>query len=324
MTSDPKGTAATEPAGDRVGRESDLAARLVARVTAELQTRLAAPLDPGLYLVATPIGNLGDVTMRALVVLARADEVYCEDTRQSAKLLARYGLDRRLGIYHEHNAERERPRILARLADGHAVALISDAGTPLISDPGFKLARHAIEAGYAVIALPGASATLTALAVSGLPTDSFYFGGFLPTKAAARRRRIEQLAAIPATLILFEGPSRIAEALADLAAVLGERPAGVARELTKLHEEVLRGTLGELARSVAERGLKGEIVVVVGPPLTCEVRDDDIIAGLTDCLAEGTLRDCAADVASRLGVAKSRVYDLGLALKRSLRQDPDQ
>ena len=306
----------TAPA-DATAQPPAIAARLAARVAAEIEARMAGPLQPGLYLVATPIGNLADITLRALIVLAQADEVCCEDTRQSQKLLARFGIERRLSIYHEHNAERERPRIAALLAAGRTVALISDAGMPLISDPGYKLARAAIDGGYPVIALPGASATLTALAASGLPTNSFHFTGFLPPKQVARRGRIAELAAVEATLILFEAPSRLAATLADLRDGLGDRPAAVARELTKLYEENRRGTLAELAGWAEHTTIKGEIVVVIGPPPAREATDAEIVAALAAAPTGASLRDSASAIASRLGVSRSRVYDLGLALKRT-------
>ena len=207
----------------------------------------AAEAAPGLYLVATPIGNLGDVTLRALELLAGADVIACEDTRVTRKLTERYGITTPLTPYHEHNAAEARPKLLARLADGQAVALVSDAGTPLISDPGYKLVRAACEAGHAVTALPGASAVLTALSVAGLPTDHFFFEGFLPPRQGARQKRIAALANVPATLVLFESGPRIAAALADLAATLGTRAAAICRELTKLHEEVKRSDLVALA-----------------------------------------------------------------------------
>ena len=212
-----------------------------------------AELAPGLYVVSTPIGNLGDMTLRAIAVLARADAVLCEDTRHSRTLLSHFGIGTPARPYHEHNAAKERPRVLAELAAGQRIALISDAGTPLVSDPGWKLVREALDAGHRVEALPGASATLAALSVGGLPTDAFLFAGFLPPKSAARRTRIAELSAVPATLVFFEAPSRIAEALADLAAVLGPRPAALARELTKLHEEVRRAPLDQPRRRARRR-----------------------------------------------------------------------
>jgi 16S rRNA (cytidine1402-2'-O)-methyltransferase len=273
-------------------------------------------LPPGLYLVATPIGNLADITLRALATLARADVLYCEDTRHSGTLLANYAIARPLRPYHEHNAQRERPRVLAELAAGKAVALISDAGTPLVSDPGYKLVREVIAAGHRVVALPGPSAPLAALASAGLPTDTFLFAGFLPPRSGARRTRLAELKGVPATLILFEAPSRLAESLADVAAVLGPREAVVARELTKLYEEVRRGSPEDLARWAAEASPKGEMVVLVGPPLPTAVTDADIAAKLTPMLPVMSLSDAAKAAAEALGVAKSRVYEIGVALKR--------
>jgi 16S rRNA (cytidine1402-2'-O)-methyltransferase len=219
--------------------------------------------------------------------------------------------------YHEHNAEAERPRALTELAGGKRIALITDAGTPLVSDPGFKLAREAASAGHAVFCIPGPSAVLAALSVSGLPSDAFYFAGFLPGKEAARRARIKALAAVPGTLVLFEAPARTAAALADLAAHLGPRPAAIARELTKLHEEAVRGPLDELARTIALQEPKGEIVIVVGPPLETEVTDSEIEEKLRTALEKLSVRDAAKAVAETFGVQKSRVYDLALEMKRS-------
>src|SRR3954451_12636981 len=213
------------------------------RYTVLRQTVEAPRLAPGLYLVATPIGNLRDITLRGLEILASADLVACEDTRVTRKLFEHYGLSAPLIAYHDHNAETARPKILERLAAGEAVALVSDAGTPLISDPGYRLVREAIAAGVAVTAAPGASSALMALTIAGLPTDRFFFEGFLPAKEGARRARIADLARIPATLVLFESGPRLAAALADLAAGFGAREAAIARELTKLHEEVRRGDL---------------------------------------------------------------------------------
>ena len=231
--------------------------RILARAAEELQRHFEGELAPGLYVVSTPIGNLGDITLRAIAVLARADAVLCEDTRHSRTLLSHFGIGTPARPYHEHNAAKERPRVLADLAAGHRIALISDAGTPLVSDPGWKLVREAIDAGHRVEALPGASASLTALAVAGLPTDAFLFAGFLPPKSAGRRTRIAELAAVPATLVFFEAPSRVAETLADLAVVLGPRPAALARELTKLHEEVRRAPLDRLAADLDGSNAEG-------------------------------------------------------------------
>lgn len=287
------------------------------RISDEVQRHLGADLPPGLYVVATPIGNLGDITLRAIAVLARADLILCEDTRHSRTLLAHYAIDTTTRPYHEHNAARERPRVLAELAAGRRIAIISDAGTPLVSDPGWKLVREALDAGLRVEALPGASATLTALAVGGLPTDAFLFAGFLPPRSGARRSRIAELASVPATLVFFEAPSRVAETIEDLAAVLGgARAAALARELTKLHEELRRAPLGELAAALEGQSIKGEAVILVGPPQEAEVSDEAIAARLSEALGEMSLRDAAKAVSEMLGVAKSRVYDIGLKLRK--------
>jgi 16S rRNA (cytidine1402-2'-O)-methyltransferase len=269
-------------------------------------------LAPGLYLVATPIGNLGDITLRALAVLARADVILCEDTRHSRTLLSHYAITAPTRPYHEHNAERERTRVLADLAEGRRLALISDAGTPLVSDPGYKLVRACLDEGYRVEAVPGASAALTALLEAGLPTDAFFFAGFLPPKTSARRARIAGLKDVPGTMIFFEAPSRAGETLVDLASVLGNRPAALARELTKLHEEVKRAPLEELAKELGKQTLKGEVVILVGPPEPVEITDAEIEAELARRLQSMSLRDAAKAVAESLGVSRSRVYELGL------------
>jgi 16S rRNA (cytidine1402-2'-O)-methyltransferase len=298
------------------GKDADATLEPARRAAEVVGALLAQPLPAGLYVVATPIGNLGDITLRAIAALARADLLYCEDTRHSRTLLAHFAIARSLRAYHEHNAEQERPRILAELAAGKSVALISDAGTPLVSDPGYKLVREAAAAGYAVIGLPGPSAVLAALAVAGLATDTFLFAGFLPARQGARRTRLEELKAVPATLVLFEAPSRLADSLADIAAVLGERESAVARELTKLHEEVRRGSPTELAAWAERATLKGEMVIVVGPPGRQDVDDAAIAAALVPLLEAMSLSDAAKAVAEALGVPKRRAYDVGLAVKR--------
>ena len=291
--------------------------------TAEMITQLLAkPLSPGLYIVATPIGNLGDITLRALAVLARADVVYCEDTRHSRTLMQHFSIHASLKPYHEHNAETERPRIMAALARGQRVALISDAGTPLVSDPGFKLVREAASLGHMVFSLPGPSAVLAALTSAGLPTDAFMFAGFLPNKQAARRARLSELASVPASLVFFESPGRAPESLADMAAVYGTRPACMARELTKMHEDIRRGSLSELAASTASAPLKGEIVIVVGPPGDRQVTDAELSAKLESALASMSLKDAAKAVSDAFGISKARVYDLGLQIKSAQTSDP--
>ncbi len=279
------------------------------------------PVPPGLYLVATPIGNLGDITLRALEVLRGVALVACEDTRVTGKLLAAYGISARLSPYHEHNAERARPKLLAELARGAAIALVSDAGTPLVSDPGHKLVGEALALGLPVTAVPGASAVLTALALSTLPSERFLFAGFLPAKAGQRRKTLAELASVKATLVLFETAPRLANSLADMAELLGERRAAVARELTKLYEEVRRGPLAELARHYREAGPpKGELVVVVGPPKAKEPPDAAMLDRMLEAaLAEASLRDAAERVAAASGLARRRVYARALELAKRCR-----
>jgi 16S rRNA (cytidine1402-2'-O)-methyltransferase len=275
-------------------------------------------LAPGLYLVATPIGNLGDITLRALDVLGRADLIACEDTRVTAKLLAAHGIATPTTSYHDHNAARMRPRLLRRLGEGARVALVSDAGTPLISDPGFKLVAACRTAGIAVTAVPGPSAVLAALTVSGLPTAAFHFAGFPPPRRAARRRALEALAGLEATLVLFEAPSRLAATLADAADLLGPREAALCRELTKRHEEVARGTLAALAARAAEQGPpRGEIVIVIAPPgERAGPSPAELDARLGAALARLSLRDAVARVARETGLPRRRVYARALALAK--------
>ncbi|MEZ5865490.1 MAG: 16S rRNA (cytidine(1402)-2'-O)-methyltransferase [Geminicoccaceae bacterium] len=269
--------------------------------------------------MATPIGNLGDIGERAKAVLAAVDLVLCEDTRHSGRLLAALGIAASLRPYHEHNAARVRPGLVERLAAGGTLALISDAGMPAIADPGHKLVRDAIAAGVPVSAVPGPSAGIMALAISGLPTDRFFFQGFLPAKGVAKRRVLQELAAVPATLVLFESPQRIAGTLGLAAEVLGERPAAIARELTKLHEEVRRGSLGELAAALArEPAPKGEIVLVIGPPPEApEVLDEAALDGLLEAaLRELPPGKAAARVAEATGQPRALLYRRALALRR--------
>ena len=278
----------------------------------------AGKAAPGLHIVATPIGNLRDITLRALATLAGADLIACEDTRVTRKLLDRYAIVTPLTPYHDHNATAARPRLLQRLAEGAAIALVSDAGTPLVSDPGFKLVRAVQEAGYSVTSLPGPSAPLAALAVAGLPTDQFFFAGFLPPKQTARRARIAELARIPATLVFFETGPRVAATLADLAAGLGSREAALCRELTKLHEEVRRGDLETLARTYAAGGeLRGEIVLVIAPPAAQEQPNaDDAETLLRQALARVSLKDAVGEVALATGLSRRDLYQRALALAK--------
>jgi 16S rRNA (cytidine1402-2'-O)-methyltransferase len=272
---------------------------------------------PGLYLVATPIGHAQDLTLRARDLLGQVDAIVCEDTRVTAKLLALHGIRAPLLAYHEHNAERMRPVLLDRLRAGAAIALVSDAGTPLVSDPGYKLVRAATAEGLPVTALPGASAVLTALILSGLPSDRFLFAGFLPPKETARRAALAELKSVPATLIWFETGPRLAASLGDAAKILGERPAAVARELTKLHEEVRRDTLAALAAHYASAAVpKGEIVVVAGPPLPDAAPSaDEVDARLRAALRQLSVREAAALVAAATGLPRRQIYARALGLK---------
>jgi 16S rRNA (cytidine1402-2'-O)-methyltransferase len=274
-------------------------------------------LAPGLHIVATPIGNLADITIRALAALAGADLIACEDTRVTRKLLDRYGITTPLTPYHDHNAAQARPALLRRLGEGGAIALVSDAGTPLISDPGYKLVRAAQDAGHTVTALPGPSSVLAALTVAGLPTDQFLFAGFLPPKQSARRTRIAELARVPSTVVLFETGPRIAATLTDLAAGLGAREAAICRELTKLHEEVRRGDLETLAESAAAAESRGEFVVVIAPPPAAEAPSaEDTETLLRQALGRVSLKDAVAEVAAATGVPRRELYQRALALTK--------
>lgn len=278
----------------------------------------------GLYLVATPIGNLSDITLRALELLAGCDVIACEDTRVTRKLTERYGITTPLTPYHEHNAAQARPKLLARLVDGQAIALVSDAGTPLISDPGYKLVRAASEAGHTVIASPGPSAVLAALSVAALPTDRFFFEGFLPPKQGARQKRIAALANIPATLVLFEGGSRVAAALADLASALGARAATICRELTKLHEEIKRGDLTTLAHEYSRGGeTRGEFVIVIAPPEASESNVADLDDLLRGALSRVSVKEAVAEVATATGHPRREVYQRALALAKDTDRDAE-
>lgn len=277
-----------------------------------------APLKAALYLVSTPIGNAGDISDRARDILGRADTVACEDTRVTGPFLKRLGIAAKLTAYHDHNAQRRRPQIIEQIKNGGSVALVSDAGTPLVSDPGYKLVADCVDAGLDVTAIPGPSAPLMALTLSGLPTDRFFFQGFLPAKGAARRTALSEIAAVPATLVFMESAPRLAASLADMAQILGDRPAAVARELTKKFEEVRRGPLDELAAHYAQAGApKGEICVAVGPPentvAPTEAELDDL---LREALARGSVKDAVAEVSATTGVARKAVYDRALALKK--------
>jgi 16S rRNA (cytidine1402-2'-O)-methyltransferase len=276
-------------------------------------------LSPGLYLIATPIGNLRDVTIRALETLASVDVIYCEDTRITSRLLSRYGIAKPLKPYHDHNAAKVRPAILGALHKGARIALASDAGTPLISDPGYKLVIEAINQAIHVEMLPGPSAAIVALALSGFPLDRFFFAGFLPTRSPARSRVLDELKTVPAALIFFEAAGRLEDTLQDLSRLMPDRRVAIARELTKLHEEVLRGTPNELIALLRQRdNLVGEITLVLEPPpakTPSDVQDQDIEAALLEALQKNSSAKAASLVAKRFGVPRKKAYDMVLVLK---------
>src|SRR3954468_20686731 len=285
---------------------------------------LSAPKPaPGLYVVATPIGNLGDITLRALETLAGVDIIACEDTRITRRLTERYGITAVLKPYHEHNAALARPKILERLAQGESIALVSGGGTPLISDPGFKLVREVSAAGHRVIALPGPSSVLNALSVAALPTDRFFFEGFLPPKETARRARISELSRIDATLVLFESGTRVQDSLRDLAEVMGMRLAAICREMTKLHEEVRRAPVAELARGADTLETRGEFVLVIAPPAAdAEVMTSDALDDLLRAqLAANSVKDAVAHAVALSGRPRREVYARALELSKNLRGD---
>jgi 16S rRNA (cytidine1402-2'-O)-methyltransferase len=272
----------------------------------------------GLYLVATPIGNLGDITLRALETLAGVDLIACEDTRITRRLTERYAISAPLTPYHEHNAAAARPKILERLARGGSIALVSDAGTPLISDPGFKLVREVCAAGHSVTALPGPSSVLAALSVAALPTDRFFFEGFLPAKETARRTRLAELARIDATLVLFESGSRVTDALRDLAEIMGTRDAAICRELTKVHEDIRRAPLAELAKDADRLETRGEFVLVIGPPAADSqiMQADELDSLLRDRLKLDSVKDAVAHAVELSGRPRREVYARALELAR--------
>jgi 16S rRNA (cytidine1402-2'-O)-methyltransferase len=281
-------------------------------------SRKPPPLVPGLHIVATPIGNMRDITLRALDVLREADLIACEDTRVFAKLASHYGIAAPTVAYSDATQDAAEPKIVRALAAGKRVALVSDAGMPLISDPGYRLVRAALAGDHVVTSAPGASAVPMALALSGLPTDRFFFGGFLPARESERRRAIAAAAAVPATLVFFEAPHRLAASLVDLAELLGPRPAAIARELTKLFEEVRRGPLTELAQHYAlHPDVRGEIVLVIGPPGETEApAAERLDEALRSAMGGASVKDAAAEVAARYGLRRRDVYARALELKR--------
>jgi 16S rRNA (cytidine1402-2'-O)-methyltransferase len=273
-------------------------------------------LAAGLYILATPIGNAGDISLRALETLKNCDVIAAEDTRVTSKLLSIYGISKPLIAYNDHNAPQMRPKILGRLAQGELVALVSDAGTPLVSDPGYKLVREAIAAGANIIALPGPSAVLAGLTLSGLPSDRFLFAGFLPSRTGERKNAMEELKGIGATLIFFESAQRLSESLAAMAEVLGDRPAAMTRELTKLHEEVRRGSLTELAAHYEKAGApRGEVTLLVGPPLEAAPDIAKIDAALKAALVFMPVKAAADLIAGLTEAPRKQIYARALELK---------
>lgn len=296
-------------------QETERAPATAAKLKQLFNALMGEKLASGLYLVATPIGNLGDISPRALSVLARADAVYCEDTRRSRKLFAAFGIRRQLLSYHDHTSEAEEERILQRLQAGESAALISDAGAPLMSDPGFRLARKAARRGVSLYAIPGPMAAIAALTVSGIPCDSFFFEGFLPVKTEARRKRLLELSGIPSTLVFYEAPHRLRKTVADMASVFPGREVALTRELTKIYEETFYGRFPDFAEEEKLTNLKGEIALVVGPPPKMgaetdgEASDAEIDALLDEALASMSVRNAVDEVAKRLGTKRKRVYD---------------
>jgi len=271
-------------------------------------------VEPGLYIIATPIGNLGDISARAIDILKHVDVILAEDTRMTARLLSHYHIETPMRPYNDHNAAKQRPEILEQISR-QAVALVSDAGTPLISDPGYKLVAEARDAGLPVTTAPGPSAAIAALSIAGLPSDRFFFVGFPPPKSAGRKRVLMELAAIPATLIFYESPKRLEAFLKDIAQVYGARPMAVARELTKLYEEVLRGSADDILGQFADRQIRGEIVVLIGPPQE-DAQEFDLDAALVTALKTQRLKEAVAQVTAQSGLPRKQVYARALELNK--------
>lgn len=302
---------ARETAMDELGFKDGL----IVALNAQLDKVQATPLAHGLHLVSTPIGNLSDISIRALLALATADLVVCEDTRHSRKLFSAYGIQRKLESYHDFSGDRDRDRILGVLAEGKSVALISDAGTPLVADPGFKLVRSAVAAGFSVFAIPGPSAILTALVASGLPSDQFFFGGFLPAKEGARREMLEALHGVPGTLIFYETASRMAASVEAIGMAFPDRAIVIARELTKLYETILRGSAASLLKAIEETPLIGECALLVGPGEEPPATSEDIEKALRQALRRSSLKEAVDEVANGLGAGRKLVYNLALKMK---------
>ena len=317
-TTGPQAASAQERGGETTGHSVPSKSGLL-KAEGLKAGELKARLPAGLYIVATPIGNLGDMTARAIATLRDADLIACEDTRVTGTLRTHFSIATPMTPYHDHNADRVRPELLERIAAGAAIALVSDAGTPLISDPGYKLVRDCAAAGLTIVPIPGPSAMLAAVVVAGLATDRILFAGFLPNRSSARREALSEFRALSATLTFYESAQRLAETLKDMEAVLGPRAAAVCRELTKLHEEIRRGTLSELANAYAEEPTpKGEVVIVVAgeEKVAVELSAAEIDAALTDAMAKLSLRDAAALVAEQLGQPRRAIYARALELSK--------
>lgn len=310
-------SSSASPSSETHGPEADIGA-VVRRTSDQLTQLLSRDQAPGLYLVATPIGNLSDITLRALTTLASADVIYAEDTRHSARLLGHYAIKRPVRSYHDHSGDVRRKAIVAAVEGGQSVALISDAGTPLISDPGLKLVRAVIAAGGAVFSIPGPSAVLAALTTSGLASESFLFAGFLPAKTQQRRKRLADLLDTPSTVVIYEAPQRVSATVGDVANIDPKREIAIGRELTKQYEEIIRGTAMDVGQSLADRSIKGECVIVVAPAARAPaVTDEEIGERLDQLLRDHSVRDAARLLADELTLPKGRVYQL--ALERSRR-----
>jgi 16S rRNA (cytidine1402-2'-O)-methyltransferase len=294
-------------------------AELAAGLNRQLDKLAETPLAPGLYIVSTPIGNLSDISIRALFVLSSADAVFCEDTRHSRKLLTAYGIGRKLEAYHDFSGDKDRARVLAALQHGRSVALISDAGTPLIADPGFKLVRAAIEEGFGVFAIPGPSAILAAVVTAGLPTDRFHFGGFLPPKEVARRHELEAARSIPGTLVFYESGSRLNETVQALVEVFPDRAVAIARELTKFFEAILRGKPAEILEEIRDNPPAGEFVILIGPGEKRPPANEDIENALRNAMQRGSLKEAVEEVSNGLGVGRKMAYNLALQLRKQER-----
>ncbi len=315
-------TQKSEKTPPRISTSSQEAGKTDARPMSNAPTPQSIPMKPGFYLVATPIGNLRDITFRALDVLSSVDLIICEDTRVTGKLMSAYGFKKKMHVYNDHSTDEQREYLTDKVSNGEAIAVLSDAGTPLVSDPGYKLVRMAIEKELYVTSVPGPNAALSALQLSGLATDQFSFLGFLPSKTVARQKILQKWTEIESTLIFYETGPRLVESLQDMAEVLGDRDAAVMRELTKMYEETRRGSLSELIEHYSNKGApKGEIVVTLGAPKEIEISSDSIEQQLTKALSTMSVRDAAEMVSKATGKPKKAIYTLALKLGTTAPKD---